>query len=79
VSSIGSELLVVYYRIQETINKRSLSVNMIAVYISRENTGAVLSGGMRVLTARAIFVDLKRLAFQMETVAIETCLSKATA
>jgi hypothetical protein len=30
------------------------------------NTGAVLTGGMRVTSARSIFVDLKRLAFHLE-------------
>jgi hypothetical protein len=34
--------------------------------LDRGNTGAVLSWDMRVITARAIFVDLKRLAFHLE-------------
>jgi hypothetical protein len=43
-SSIGLGLLVVHYRIQNTINERSLTEISIAENTRQRNTGAVLSG-----------------------------------
>jgi hypothetical protein len=53
MSSIGSELIVVYYTIQNTINERSLSEISIADYTRHREHWSGIFGGMRVITARA--------------------------
>jgi hypothetical protein len=52
--SICSELFVVYHRIQNTINEKTLSEISIADYTRQRKHWSGVVGGMRVVTARAI-------------------------